>query len=936
MIAPRNRPYRDATDKGSIRSDDLCVVRKEGSPFDIGRVNLGDSLLVCAAMTLAAGTRLGPYEIVSRLGAGGMGEVHLARDTRLSREVAIKVLSPHLADTPEARARFEREARAISSLNHPHICSLYDIGSENGIDFLVLEKIEGETLAARLARGPLPLEQVLRLGTQMADALDRAHRSGIVHRDLKPGNVMIAKSGAKLMDFGLARPVAVGGATGSASIAATLSPSEAQPVTAKGSIIGTFRYMAPEQLEGKEADARSDLWALGCVLYEMATGKPAFEGKSQASLISAIMSSEPPRISQLIPLSPPSFDRLVRACLAKDPEERIQSAHDVKLQLAWIAEGGDPAGALTRTETRWWQRMGWAAIAVGIAALGALGTLVLPRSAGDREPVRFLVGIPPGQLGIGVPRMSPDGRTLAFWATDSSGNTRLWLRPMGSLDARPIPGTEKAFCAIWSPDHQNLAFVSDGKLRRVPAAGGAVVTLADVGDREDGSWGSAGVILLEGGQRDSVIAISAAGGSARPATRFDRARGDFLHTAPRFLPDGQHFLYVAFRQVLGQPTQAIMLGRLGSFEAKELGPCDGQIDVAAPNHVLYVNGTTLVTQTLDASRGQLIGDPVPLAEGMPPMTPGLFTAGGASIAVINVSGTVSELWWMDRSGHALSRVGEPNRYRDVALSPDARRVAVAIEDPATGFDDVWVRDIERGVSTRLTFDRTQETGPMWSLDGSRIFYSSDRQGGNYIAYSISASSGGAEDTLSFGNTGNEGVTSISPDGKWLATMESKGTSWDWDVMIRDSEGKQAPRRFCASPSMEVAPSFSPDGRWLAYASNETGSWEVYVRSFPDGLRKWRVSRDGGLTSAWSKNGRELIYHNRTNDLISVPVSAGDDFVTGTPVRLFHADITEHGWAIRRWAVTADGEKFLVNQKVKNPLSGITVTRNWESAIAPRR
>ena len=437
-------------------------------------------------MALAAGARLGPYEIVAPLGAGGMGEVYLARDTRLAREVAIKVLSPHLAAAPDARTRFEREARAVSSLNHPHICALYDVGRESGVDFLVLERIEGETVAARLTRGPLPADQLLRLGIQIADALDRAHRSGLVHRDLKPGNVMIAKSGAKLMDFGLALPTALPDSVGDRSMAPTMSPSEAQPVTAKGTVVGTFQYMAPELLEGKEADARSDLWAFGCVLYEMATAKRAFEGKSQASLISAIMSSEPPPVSRLAPLAPPALDRLVLACLAKDRDERIQSAHDVKLQLQWIAEGDEPASARAAARPGWRTKAGLIGAAVALVGLSILGTLGLHRSSGDRDPVRFLMGIPPGQLSMGGPRVSPDGRMVAFVASDSSGESRIWLRPMGSLDSRPIPGTENAEPPFWSPDHKSVAFVVNGKLHRVAIAGGDVSTLADVGDGRGG------------------------------------------------------------------------------------------------------------------------------------------------------------------------------------------------------------------------------------------------------------------------------------------------------------------------------------------------------------------------------------------------------------------------------------------------------------------
>jgi Tol biopolymer transport system component len=569
--------------------------------------------------------------------------------------------------------------------------------------------------------------------------------------------------------------------------------------------------------------------------------------------------------------------------------------------------------------------------------LSVLGTLAVHRPPGDVEPVRFLMGIPPGQLSMGGPRISPDGRTLAFVASDSSGDWRLWLRPMGALESRPIPGTEKASPPFWSPDHKSLAFIANGKLQEVPVAGGAVVTLAEVGDgRGDGSWSTSGWILLDGSRGDSLIAIPAAGGAAQPASRLDRVRGDQNHASPRFLPDGRHFIYMAYRNLRGQIKPAIMLGKLGSFDARELGPCNGDVEFVPPHTVLYSIGSSLVAQTLDIGRGALIGDPVPVAEGIPPDTPYLFSAGGSSLAITNASGTSSELVWLDRAGRLLSRVGEPNGYRDIALSPDERSAAVAIADPVTGLDDIWVRDLERGLSTRLTFDRTQETGPVWSADGSRIFYSSDRQGGNYLTYSISASGTGSEDTLDIGNSGNEGPMCASSDGKLLLIGASKGTSWDWDVMVRDIEGKQAPRPFCTSPSVEFGPMLSPDGRWLAYSSDETGRWEIYVRSFPEGLRKWRVSSGGGSSCAWSKNGRELIYQDPTNDLIAVPVASGAEFQPGRPVPLFHADVTTFGWAVHRWAVTSDGQRFLVNQSLKNPLRGITVTRNWMAALPPRR
>ena len=864
-----------------------------------------------------------------------MGEVYLARDTRLAREVAIKVLPPHLADTPEALARFEREARAVSSLNHPNICTLYDVGRENGVDFLVLERIEGETLAARLARGAMSINHVLRTGMEIANALDRAHRGGLVHRDLKPGNVMLSKSGAKLMDFGLARASAGPGSPLVSSFAATQAPTMEQPVTAEGTIVGTFQYMAPEQLEGKEADARSDLWALGCVLYEMATGKRAFAGESQASLISAIMSSEPAPMSRLAPLAPPALDRLVRACLTKDRNERIQSAHDAKLQLQWIAESGPANETGASARSGWGAKVAAAGAALALVGLTILGTLAVYKPRGDRGVVRFNLLKPPAQRAIAWPSVSHGGRNVAFVAFDSSSVGRLWVRPMDAIESHLVADAQLDGPPIWSPDDASLAFIAKGKLMRVPVAGGASVPIDDAPGWSTGSWSPLGTILLESVARDSIIALSVASGASAPATRLDRARGDVYNYSPKFLPDGRRFLYAAGRSHHGVISQAIMLGRLGSLESKELGPCDGDVGFDPPDHVIYVRGTSLMTQRLDLSRGALTGDPVSLAEGLPPGASGIFAVGGGVLVLVNVSGTMSELVWADRTGRRLSRVGEPDRYRDIALSPDEQRVAFAIEDPTLGNDDVWVRDFDRGVSTRLTFSPAQETSPVWSADGTRIFYSTDRQGGYYLTYSVSVTSPGPEDTLKIGNSGNESPMGVSADGRWLAITTSVGTTQDWNILIRDTEGRDPPRPFCTSPAEEFSAAFSPDGRWLAYSSDETGRREIYVRSFPDGVRKWRVSSAGGTVAQWAKGGREILYQNPNSDLLAVPVTPGAEFRPGKPVTLFHADLATYGWGVHRWVVTADGQRFLLNLAIKNPSPGFTVTKNWEAAVGNR-
>ncbi|HEX7878869.1 MAG TPA: protein kinase [Candidatus Eisenbacteria bacterium] len=890
-------------------------------------------------MSLAAGTRLGPYEITSKLGEGGMGEVYLARDTRLERDVAIKVMPHHLKESAEARARFEREARAVSSLNHPNICTLHDVGRENGIDFLVMERVDGETLADRLARGPLPIPQLLRIGIEIADALDRAHRSGLVHRDLKPGNVMLARSGAKLMDFGLARARASLDSSPGMSAAATQSPTMAQPVTEKGMIVGTFQYMAPEQFEGKEADARSDLWALGCVLYEMATGQRAFTGQSRAGLISAIMAGEPAPMSRMAPLTPPAFDRLVRACLEKDRDERIQSAHDVKLQLRWIVEG-EASGVSAVSAGVVSRRRGlnplWAAgAALALVGLTIAGTLALHKPRVEREAVHFSVVRPPGLTAFGGPAVSHDGRQLAFVGWDSSDVQRLWLRRLDSIEAHQV-SSAPAGAPIWSPDDASLAFVADDKLVRIGVGGGAVVPIADVHGRLPCSWSPAGTILLEPTGRDSLVAVSVADGTMTPASRLDRARGDLYHFSARFLPDGRHFLFVAARSKEGGTvTASIMLGRLGSLEAEELGPCDGYVAFDPPNHVIFLRGTTLVARTLDLGRKALTGEFMTLAEDVPPFTNGLiYSAGGGVVVLVNVTGLISELVWTDRTGRRLGKLGEPDRYRELDLSPDGKRLAVSIEDPASGNDDIWVRDIDRGISTRFTFSPAQETSPIWSADGTRIFYSTDRQGGNYLTYSFLVNSPGQEDTLRVGNYGHEGPLSVSPDGRWLAVLMSVGTTAmdDWNIVIRDVQGRETPRPFCVTPAIEASAAFSPDGRWLAYGSEETGRGELYVRSFPDGARKWRVSNAGGSTPHWARHGTELLYQNANSDIVSVPVTPGSEFQPGTPEVLFHADLNARGWVVNRWAVTSDGERFLLNQAIKNTNPGFTVMKNWDAGL----
>jgi serine/threonine protein kinase len=539
-------------------------------------------------MTLPAGARLGPYEILAPIGAGGMGEVYRARDSRLGREVAIKVLPEHLSSSEELRHRFEREARTISQLSHPHICALYDVGREEGHEFLVMELLEGETLADRLGRGPLPIDQVLRHGIEIADALDRAHRSGVVHRDLKPGNVMLTKSGVKLLDFGLAKLHAAEtpGASGVTSLP-TVTP-QSQPLTSRGTILGTFQYMSPEQLEGREADARSDLFAFGCVLYEMATATKAFTGKSQASLIGAIMHSEPPPISTLQPMAPPALNRVVQGCLAKDPENRWNTAHDVMLQLQWIAEGGSQAGVpapvAARRKSR--ERLAWIVAGVALAAAAGLAVGFVRRAPERLRPLRFEIQTPEGVTSIDTPRISPDGQIVAFNATDSASRSQIWVRPMGSVSARPLPGTEGTTRPFWSPDSRFLGFFAQGKLQKIELNGGPAQKICDSPTGSDGTWSPEGVILFDGRTADPIYRVSAAGGIPTVAVAADPKRGETQVGWPEFLPDGRHFLYMVLHQKTEENSYRI--GSLDSKDGDRLAPAQSLITYAPPGYLLFV------------------------------------------------------------------------------------------------------------------------------------------------------------------------------------------------------------------------------------------------------------------------------------------------------------------------------------------------------------
>jgi Tol biopolymer transport system component len=902
-------------------------------------------------MPLTPGTRLGPYEILAPLGAGGMGEVYRARDSRLGRDVAVKVLPQHLSANTEVRARFEREARTVSSLNHPHVCTLFDVGREGETDYLVMELVDGETLADRIARGPLPLPDVMRLGAQVADALDRAHRAGVVHRDLKPGNVMLTKSGAKLMDFGLARATGLAGPVGGSGItraALTQSPTVAGPLTAEGSIVGTFQYMSPEQLEGKEADARSDVWALGCVLYEMATGRRAFDGASQASLISSIMKDDVRPLGELAPATPAALDRLVRACVTKDPDERIQSAHDVKLQLAWLGASGSqadaPAPALPRARRR--LPLGWAA-AVVAALLAGAALASWPRLQGGAAPTVHASILPPAGVRFAsayaapLPfAVSPDGSTLVYCACSGEGPPMLWVRALDSGFARSLAGTEGAYSPFFSPDGHSLGFFSDTRLKRVDVAGGPVVSLCAAEDARGGTWGAGNVILFAPTGGSALFRVSADGGVPVAESKLDSTR-ETTHRYPLFLPDGRHYLFLARGALAGSGSKPMLwAGEVGSSKRTPVLSVASNVAFSA-GHLLFVREGTLMAQPFDTGRRATNGPAVPVAEDVrwdQRFSRGVFAAspGGVLFYLTGKAASQTQLGWLDRSGHVLSRIGEPADYTyggTPHLSPDGTRAALAVLDPERGSSYASVVDLASGRRTRLTVDDGDHPECLWTSDGRGVFANETPEKSGILRWS---EAGQVVDTAVVGTGSWIWPRSTTPDGRYLLFEGKLNAAAEADRMylVPLTGGASASRASIPfGPEGTAGPQVSPDGAWVAYQGAESGRNEVYVTTFPGAAGRWQVSQSGGLEPRWSRNGRELLYVDLQNNIVSVDVSrTASGFTAGASRVLFQFRGCGGIW---RYDVSADGSRFLVTIPPEGEASPpATLVTHWTRNLRP--
>jgi eukaryotic-like serine/threonine-protein kinase len=897
-------------------------------------------------MPLASGSRLGPYEIQSAIGAGGMGEVYKARDTRLDRTVAVKVLPESLSSDPQFRERFDREARTISQLDHPHICALYDVGEQAGSSFLVMQYLEGETLEARLKKGALPLDQALQVAIQIADALDKAHHAGIVHRDLKPGNVMLTKGGAKLLDFGLAKA----NAASPTPVGFSMLPTTPPGLTAQGTILGTFQYMAPEQLEGHEADARTDIFAFGAMVYEMITGRRAFEGRSQASLIGAILERDPIPPSALQPASPTSIDHVITRCLAKDPGERWQTASDLRHELSWIARSDSPIHAVPQPGAA--TRSTWA---LGAAVIFLLSTLALGglaihqvRSATKPAVVRFFV-FPPEKntFASGVPAVtaavgsiSPDGTRLSFTAIDNSGKSLLWIRRLDSLAAQPLAGTDGAYLPFWSPDGRWIAFFGDGKLRKVDSAGGPPQTLGEAPAGRGGTWSQDGAtILFAPNNTGPLFRVLPAGGQPVAVTKLTPSQTS--HQFPAFLPDGRHFVFSAQG---GTGNGGIFVGSLDAGEPTRLMAADTSAVYAPPGYLLFMREGTLLGQAFNAGALQLEGDPFPMGDDKVATdfanSPAFSISNTGVLSYRLGSGSHGlQLGWYDRAGKLLDTIGAPRNYRGIDLSPDDKRIAVHPHDGGGG--DIWLLDATSGPTSRFTFDASQDnSSPIWSPDGSLLAFSSIRNGkwGLYVK----ASSGVGNEKLLLETETPTIPMSWSPDGRSLV-YATQNQSRDMFALPVTGDRKSIP--VVSSPFDESHGQVSPDGRWIAYEASETGQMQIYVRPFPSGDGKWQLSSAGGFWPRWRRDGKELFYVQQAvaGKLMTVDISAASGALQpSTPRTLFEFSSTgalPHSFVYHTFAVSADGQRFLIPKPVSGSAdevaSPITVVLNWQTVLGAR-
>jgi Tol biopolymer transport system component len=793
-----------------------------------------------------------------------------------------------------------------------------------------MELVEGETIADRLGKGPMLADEVMKFGIQIAEALDAAHRQNIVHRDLKPGNIMLTKSGVKLLDFGLAKPALTGGTPTDGTAFATA----AKPLTQEGTIIGTFQYMAPEQLEGAEADPRTDIFAFGAVLYEMATGRRAFEGKTRTSLIAAIVSTQPPPISKLQPLTPPALEHVVERCLEKEPDARWQTARDIAEELKWISAKGSQIGvaAPVAAHRRSRERLSWSLYPV-IAILCALATWGWITLRTPPQRVIEATILPPGkaQFGVSPPALSPDGSRLALVA-QLDGVRQLWVRPLSGGTAQPLAGTERARYPFWSPDSRMIAFFADEKLKKIDASGGPAQTLCDAPDGRGGSWSGDGLILFAPRSTDGLFSVPEAGGVATQVTHVDSKQGETDHRFPFFLADGRRFLYL-IEGSGGGGSDAIHAGSLDGKLKKKIVVASSNMAVSPSGHLVYWRDRVLVAQKFDEKSLVLGPEVVPIAQSVrhTGRNDAAFSlsAEGDLVYETGEGSTLSQLAWFDASGKQLEIVGKPQDVTGPAISHDGRRVAAAVSDPQKNQSDVWVDDLTRGTATRLTFAEKSEFVPLWSPDDTRIVYSGNLKSPGDIY--VKRSSGTGDDEVVYANPHYKIATDWSPDANTLLFMEQASNGTGWDIWTWSFANHKA-QVFLRTPFAEGFARFSPDGRWVSYYSYESGKAQVYVVPFSGSAGKWQISTEGGTDSRWSHDGKQLFYLTLDYKLVAVDVGVhGDEFVAGIPRVLFQTNMRRSNGP--QWDVSPDGKRFLINTALQQTeVAPLTLVHNWESAL----
>ncbi len=877
-------------------------------------------------MALTSGTKLGPYEVIAPLGAGGMGEVYRARDTKLGRDVALKVLPAAFAQDAERMARFQREAQVLASLNHTNIAAIYGLEESGGVRALVMELVEGPTLAKRLGSGAIPLDDALPIAKQIAEALEYAHEKGIIHRDLKPANIkQTGDNQVEVLDFGLAKALDV---DASVSSSVSNSPTLTAAATQAGVILGTAAYMSPEQAKGKHADRRADIWGFGCVLFEMLTGQRAFEGESATDTLAAVIKSEP-NWDALPRDIPANIRRLLERCLNKDPKHRLQAIGEARIAIEdFLADTGDLgatlgsswAGQAPPLEVRWRRvSVAWGVVAT-VTAL-TLALLLLLRKASHAERMQFAM---PVQSEVSHLALSADGRTLAFVARDdASGENMLYIQRIGSADVLMLPGSESAYYPFWSPDGGYIAFFSSGKLKKVAVAGGPSQVIAEATSGRGGAWGKRGVIIYAPDAGGPLWRVNADGTNPAPLTAKLDVTAEDTHRWPVFLPDGDRFLFWAgtFASTTENRSNGIYVSSLAALEKKLL--------ITARSNAAYSNGQLLyvddrrelIAVSVDAPHAKVTGAPRVLAEGLayqPSIYWGAFTAGGNGTVVYNTSAAaaLSVLTWYDRTGKELGRVGEPGILANPAISPDGSRAAVDIADLKANNVDIWIDDLKPETSSRFTFDPAEEVSGVWSRDGSMLAYRLNVAGG--AALEIKRAMGVEPNRTVFTASSQDDLVpnSWTPDDKQiLCTLQPAAGGSDL-VLIDVSRGKKV--LFLAGKASETNGQISPDGKWVAYASNETGDWEVYVTTFPNPVGKWQVSRGGGTEPRWRGDGKEIFYIGAKGTLTAAEVSTEGTFSTGAPSLLFQAGgrAPISSTDLFTYDVARDGKRFLVNRSVK--------------------